>query len=76
SCSHMGGPLSQGAIEDGCVRCPWHGSVFRLQDGWNVRGPATAAQPVFETRITGGHVEARLLATEAAGTTAPSHNPA
>ncbi|WP_326608215.1 Rieske 2Fe-2S domain-containing protein [Streptomyces sp. NBC_01800] len=76
SCSHMGGPLSQGAIDNGCVRCPWHGSVFRLQDGWNVRGPATAPQPAFETRITGGHVEARLLSTEAAGTADPSHDAA
>ena len=50
-CSHMSGPLSQGVIADGCVTCPWHGSVFRLSDGWNVRGPATAPQPVFETKV-------------------------
>ncbi|WP_079169391.1 MULTISPECIES: Rieske (2Fe-2S) protein [unclassified Streptomyces] len=59
-CSHMGGPLSEGELRDGCVRCPWHGSVFRLTDGWNVRGPATAPQPAFETRLHGGRVEARL----------------
>lgn len=66
SCSHMGGPLSEGEIADGCVRCPWHGSVFRLADGWNVRGPATAPQPAFDTRITGGRVEARLRGSESA----------
>lgn len=60
-CSHMAGPLSQGTVADGCVRCPWHGSVFRLADGWNVRGPATAPQPVFETRVVDGRVEARLI---------------
>ncbi|WP_069813893.1 Rieske 2Fe-2S domain-containing protein [Streptomyces sp. TP-A0874] len=59
-CSHMGGPLSEGEIADGCVRCPWHGSVFRLSDGWNVKGPATAPQPAFESRIVGGRVEARI----------------
>ncbi|MFF5522905.1 Rieske 2Fe-2S domain-containing protein [Streptomyces coeruleorubidus] len=59
-CSHLAGPLSEGTVADGCVRCPWHGSVFRLSDGWNVRGPATAPQPAFETRITDGHVEVRL----------------
>ncbi|WP_314175670.1 Rieske (2Fe-2S) protein [Streptomyces winkii] len=59
-CSHMAGPLSQGEIVDGCVRCPWHGSVFRLSDGWNVGGPATSPQPVFETRHVDGKVEARL----------------
>ncbi|SCK39110.1 Rieske 2Fe-2S domain-containing protein [Streptomyces sp. WMMB 322] len=59
-CSHMAGPLSQGELVDGCVRCPWHGSVFRLSDGWNVSGPATSPQPVFETRHVDGVVEARL----------------
>ncbi|MFD9389462.1 Rieske 2Fe-2S domain-containing protein [Streptomyces sp. NPDC060000] len=59
-CSHLAGPLSEGAITDGCVECPWHGSVFRLSDGWNVRGPATAPQPAFDTRIVDGHVEVRL----------------
>ncbi|MFJ4775712.1 Rieske 2Fe-2S domain-containing protein [Streptomyces sp. NPDC088762] len=59
-CAHMAGPLSEGELVDGCVRCPWHGSLFRLSDGWNVEGPATAPQPAFDTRITDGHVEARL----------------
>ncbi|MET9463849.1 Rieske 2Fe-2S domain-containing protein [Streptomyces sp. NPDC006544] len=59
-CSHMGGPLSEGEITDGCIRCPWHGSTFRLTDGWNTTGPATAPQPAFETRTIGGRVEARL----------------
>jgi nitrite reductase/ring-hydroxylating ferredoxin subunit len=59
-CSHLAGPLSEGTVTDGCVQCPWHGSVFRLSDGWNVRGPATAPQPAFDTRIIDGHVEVRL----------------
>ncbi|CAM5272746.1 Nitrite reductase/ring-hydroxylating ferredoxin subunit/uncharacterized membrane protein OS=Streptomyces griseomycini OX=66895 GN=FHS37_007173 PE=4 SV=1 [Streptomyces griseomycini] len=59
-CSHLAGPLSEGTIADGCVQCPWHGSVFRLSDGWNVRGPATAPQPAFDTRVVDGHVEIRL----------------
>jgi len=24
-CSHQGGPLSEGSIENGLLRCPWHG---------------------------------------------------
>jgi nitrite reductase/ring-hydroxylating ferredoxin subunit/uncharacterized membrane protein len=59
-CSHLAGPLSEGTVADGCVQCPWHGSVFRLSDGWNVRGPATAPQPAFDTRIVEEHVEVRL----------------
>ncbi|KAB2588682.1 Rieske (2Fe-2S) protein [Streptomyces arboris] len=59
-CSHMGGLLSEGEVAEGCIRCPWHGSTFRLSDGWNTAGPATAAQPAFTTRITGTLIEARL----------------
>ncbi|MFD5453430.1 Rieske 2Fe-2S domain-containing protein [Streptomyces sp. NPDC127100] len=59
-CSHLAGPLSEGEVADGCVECPWHGSVFRLSDGWNVRGPATAPQPAFDTRVVDGHVEISL----------------
>ncbi|HZE33158.1 MAG TPA: Rieske (2Fe-2S) protein, partial [Actinoallomurus sp.] len=50
-CSHLSGPLSEGDLGDGCVTCPWHGSVFRLCDGGVERGPATAPQPVFDTDI-------------------------
>jgi nitrite reductase/ring-hydroxylating ferredoxin subunit len=69
-CSHLGGPLSDGEITDGCVRCPWHGSTFRLSDGWNVTGPATAPQPCFDTRVTDGRVWVRLR------TAAPADDPA
>lgn len=59
-CSHDGGPLSQGSVEDGCLQCPWHGSSFRLADGWNATGPATAPQPVFDTRVQDGQLYVRL----------------
>jgi nitrite reductase/ring-hydroxylating ferredoxin subunit len=58
-CGHMGGPLHEGAIENGCVTCPWHGSVFRLSDGSVVHGPGTAPQPVYEVRRAGGRVSVR-----------------
>ncbi len=58
-CTHMGGPLHQGRIEDGCVTCPLHGSVFRLDDGAVVRGPASVPQPVYEARIHDGGVQVR-----------------
>ncbi|MFI6764946.1 Rieske 2Fe-2S domain-containing protein [Streptomyces sp. NPDC050355] len=60
-CSHLSGPLSSGKVTDGCVECPWHGSVFRLADGANVRGPATAPQPSFLVRVDqAGTVQVRL----------------
>jgi nitrite reductase/ring-hydroxylating ferredoxin subunit/uncharacterized membrane protein len=59
-CSHMSGPLSGGELADGCLTCPWHGSVFRVADGTVARGPATAPQPAFEVREAGGAIEVCL----------------
>jgi nitrite reductase/ring-hydroxylating ferredoxin subunit len=56
-CSHMSGPLSDGELADGCLTCPWHGSVFRIADGSVARGPATAPQPAFEVREVGGAIQ-------------------
>jgi nitrite reductase/ring-hydroxylating ferredoxin subunit/uncharacterized membrane protein len=59
-CTHELGPLAEGTFADGCVTCPWHGSTFRLADGKVIRGPAAAAQPVYEARVTDGRVEVRV----------------
>jgi len=64
ACSHLSGPLSEGrlVLESGerCVVCPWHASVFALDSGEVVHGPATAPQPRFETRITAGRIDVLL----------------
>ncbi|TDC95722.1 Rieske (2Fe-2S) protein [Actinomadura sp. 7K507] len=60
TCSHMGGPLGEGTIEDGCVTCPWHGSTFKFSDGAIERGPASSPQPCYETRVQGGRIEIRV----------------
>jgi nitrite reductase/ring-hydroxylating ferredoxin subunit/uncharacterized membrane protein len=60
-CSHAGGPLEEGKIDDGdpCVQCPWHGSVFRLDDGSVVHGPASVPQAAYDVRINDGRIEVR-----------------
>lgn len=58
-CTHRGGPLAEGTLEDGCVTCPWHASRFDLDTGAVRRGPATRPQPVFEARMVAGTVEVR-----------------
>ncbi|MEV3921001.1 Rieske 2Fe-2S domain-containing protein [Actinomadura coerulea] len=60
TCTHLGGPLGEGTIENGCVTCPWHGSTFRLDDGGIERGPASAPQPSYEARIQNGRIEVRV----------------
>jgi nitrite reductase/ring-hydroxylating ferredoxin subunit/uncharacterized membrane protein len=60
-CAHRGGPLHEGTIEDGCVHCPLHDSVFRLRDGSLVHGPSAYPQPAWETRERAGRIEVRPL---------------
>jgi nitrite reductase/ring-hydroxylating ferredoxin subunit len=59
SCSHLGGPLSEGTLKDGSVVCPWHGSEFSLDEGRVLNGPATHNQPRVEVRERGGRIEVR-----------------
>ncbi len=62
-CSHHGGPLSDGEVDDDLrIRCPWHASDFALTDGAVIRGPASAPQPAFETRVVEGTIEVRQRA--------------
>lgn len=61
TCSHLGGPLSEGKLEGDSVRCPWHASCFSLEDGHVIDGPATFPQPRFETRIRDGRIEVRAI---------------
>jgi nitrite reductase/ring-hydroxylating ferredoxin subunit/uncharacterized membrane protein len=65
-CNHRGGPLHKGALEEGCVTCPWHASRFRLQDGSVERGPATSPQPTYDVRVAGDRVEIRSAASRPA----------
>uniref|UniRef100_A0A8W8NYE8 Rieske domain-containing protein n=1 Tax=Magallana gigas TaxID=29159 RepID=A0A8W8NYE8_MAGGI len=56
-CSHLGGPLFTGDIEDykgRChVMCPWHGYMFDLKDGSNEIG---LKQEVHDVKIENGDV--------------------
>jgi len=59
-CVHASGPLDKGTITaDGCLRCPWHGSVFRLADGRVTRGPASVDQPSWQVKVDNGRVLVR-----------------
>ena len=57
TCSHLGGPLDEGAVEDGGIVCPWHGSCFALDSGEVQCGPATYPQPRFGVRVRDARIE-------------------
>lgn len=58
-CTHEGGPLYEGDIEDGAVMCPWHGSLFDLQTGEAVGPPAREGVAVYEVRVEGQEIQVR-----------------
>ena len=39
-CTHRGGPLGEGPVDDQVVMCPWHGWRFDVTTGANVNNPA------------------------------------
>ncbi|HYM52395.1 MAG TPA: Rieske (2Fe-2S) protein [Candidatus Dormibacteraeota bacterium] len=57
SCSHAGGPLSEGALDGDSIVCPWHASAFRLSDGAVRHGPAATRQVAYRARVNGDQVE-------------------
>ena len=42
-CPHQGGPLGEGSIENGMLRCPWHGWDFDPTDRASLRAATTTA---------------------------------
>jgi len=55
-CDHRGGPLSDGALVDCTVQCPWHGSQFDVRTGRVVAGPAKHKIPTYDVEIRKGEV--------------------
>jgi nitrite reductase/ring-hydroxylating ferredoxin subunit/uncharacterized membrane protein len=60
TCTHLGGPLSEGSRDGDTVTCPWHGSRFDLRTGAVAEGPAVFAQPRIEARERDGKIEIGL----------------
>jgi nitrite reductase/ring-hydroxylating ferredoxin subunit/uncharacterized membrane protein len=57
TCSHAGGPLSQGELDGDRITCPWHFSTFRITDGTVLHGPASSRQISYRARVNAGQVE-------------------
>ncbi|HET9181031.1 MAG TPA: DUF2231 domain-containing protein [Candidatus Angelobacter sp.] len=59
-CTHRGGPLSDGALVDCTVQCPWHGSQFDIRTGRVVAGPAEEKIELRDVDIHNGEVYIRM----------------
>ena len=62
TCTHYSGPLGEGLLVDGTVRCPWHHACFDLRTGEALRTPAlndvarfTVEERDGTIRVTGKH---------------------
>ena len=55
ACPHQGGPLGEGSIENGWLRCPWHGYDYDPLTGRAPEGFSDAPQ-AFPVEIRGGSV--------------------
>lgn len=58
-CTHRFGPLSEGCLHDGQIRCPWHRSDFDVGTGKVVSGPAKIDLLTHEVRVEGGEIRVR-----------------
>ena len=55
-CTHYHGPLAEGLIKDGAVRCPWHHACFSLTTGEAVGAPAFDPVACYAVEEAGGRV--------------------
>ncbi|MBB6091514.1 3-phenylpropionate/trans-cinnamate dioxygenase ferredoxin subunit [Povalibacter uvarum] len=60
-CTHDGGELAGGAVEEDVVICPRHGARFCLRTGAALTPPAYEPVRTYETRVVDGVVEVRSL---------------
>src|SRR4051812_5620944 len=75
-CTHYHGPLADGLVVDGTVRCPWHHACFDLRSGEGLRAPALDSITCWSVEQRDGKVfvgekrataEGRLAAIRRAG---------
>ena len=56
TCTHAGGPLSDGELDGTVVTCPWHGATFDIKTGSVLDPPAPDGVRSYEVRIEGEDV--------------------
>ena len=60
TCTHRGGPLSEGMLMGEEVTCPWHGAIFDVTSGTALGAPAPRDVAHYPVRIEGDDIEVEL----------------
>ncbi|MGB7756093.1 MAG: non-heme iron oxygenase ferredoxin subunit [Salinisphaera sp.] len=58
-CTHDGGDLASGRVEDGCAVCPRHGARFDIRTGQVMAPPAYENIHAFPVRIRADVIQIR-----------------
>lgn len=59
-CTHDGGPLAEGELDNHTVACPRHGAQFDVRTGTALSLPATQPTVAHEVKVEDGQVFIRL----------------
>jgi 3-phenylpropionate/trans-cinnamate dioxygenase ferredoxin component len=59
-CTHDGGPLGEGDLDDHAIACPRHGARFAIRTGAALTMPATEATKSHNVKIENGEVWVQL----------------
>lgn len=59
-CTHDGGPLSEGDLENSCLICPRHGAKFDVRTGQALTMPATEPTTTHQVKILDDHIWVKL----------------
>jgi len=60
TCTHRGGPLSQGKVEGTVVTCPWHGARYDIRTGKVLSPPAPADVRSYRVVVDGDELKVEL----------------
>jgi 3-phenylpropionate/trans-cinnamate dioxygenase ferredoxin subunit len=55
-CTHDGGPLDQGEVDDCRIICPRHGAMFDIKTGAALTLPAVVPLETYKVRIEGDQI--------------------
>ena len=60
TCTHRGGPLSEGEVSGEEVTCPWHGAIYNIKTGEALGPPAPRGVARYAVRVQGADVEVEV----------------